>query len=195
MKTHSENIEEAFSALMRAAQNGDTHAYQELLRELAAFLRNVIGKRNRALNKEDVEDIVQEILLSVHAVRATYDPERLFMPWLYAIARNRTADAARRYFRTSRHETLVDELPVTFADECANIEKETYGDPQRLRQAIQNLPRAQKEAIEMLKIKEMSLKEASQLTGFSIASLKVSVHRGIANLRKSLKVRNSDHEH
>gem|GEM_PF-4878187 len=38
----------------------------------------------------------------------------------------------------------------------------------------------------MLKLKEMSLKEVSSKTGTSIASLKVSVHRGIAALRKSL---------
>jgi hypothetical protein len=39
------------------------------------------------LRIEDIEDIVQNILLSVHGVRATYDPQRPIMPWLLAIAR------------------------------------------------------------------------------------------------------------
>lgn len=185
MSDTSTRLEAKYAALMRLTQEGDSHAYQELLRELAGFLRNVIRNRNRWLNNPDIEDIVQDVLLSVHSVRATYDPSRPFMPWLYAIVRNRLADAARRFYRTSRYETLVDELPVTFADDSANIEKDTYGDPDQLKQALQHLPAAQRNAIEMLKLKEMSLKEASQLSGISISSLKVSVHRGIASLRKS----------
>jgi len=187
-------IEEKYAKLMRGAQSGDTAAYHAFLRELAAFLRNVIRKRNRALGNQDIEDIVQDVLLSVHSVRATYDAGKPFLPWLYAIVRNRLADAARRYARTTRHETLVDELPVTFADESANIERDTYGDPEQLMQAIQHLPEAQRDAIEMLKLREMSLKDASALSGASISSLKVAVHRGIANLRKALGSRGS-HEH
>lgn len=188
MNDYFSRIEERYAALIRAAQNGDAEAYHRLLRELAVFLRNIVRSRNRALGAEDVEDIVQDVLLSIHSVRATYDPAKPFLPWLYAILRNRLADAARRYSRRNKHETLVDELPVTFADGNANIEKDTYGDPDQLRQAIQALPEAQRDAIEMLKIKEMSLKEASALSGSSIASLKVSVHRGIANLRKALGI-------
>jgi len=32
------------------------------------------------LNVEDIEDLVQDVLLSMHAVRATDDPDRYFMP-------------------------------------------------------------------------------------------------------------------
>ena len=50
------------------------------------------------------------------------------------------------------------------------------------------LPRGQREAIEMLKLREMSLKEASAASGTSIAALKVAAHRGMKALRKALTV-------
>lgn len=171
---------------MKAAQAGDGQAYSRLLSEITPRLRRIIQRKRAFQNFQDIEDLVQEVLLSLHSVRATYDPERPFFPWVLAIVRNRLADGARRYARTNRNEVLVDELPVTFVDEQANIDKDLYRDPDQLKQAISKLPRGQREAIEMLKLKEMSLKEVSSQTGISIASLKVSVHRGIAALRKSL---------
>jgi RNA polymerase sigma factor (sigma-70 family) len=186
MQEKHEKNEERLAALMRSAQEGNAHAYRDLLHQLTVYLRRIVKSRRSFLSSQDVEDIVQEILLSVHSVRATYDPRRPFLPWLYAIARNRLADSARRYARGGRHEILVDELPVTFVDENTNIDIDGYKDPELLKHAISQLPIGQRRAIEMLKIRELSLKEASTQSGLSVESLKVSVHRGITNLRKLL---------
>lgn len=172
---------------MSAAQRGDRTAYARLLGEITPRLRSMIRRQRSFLGVHDIEDLVQDVLLSLHAVRATYDPQRPFFPWLLAIVRNRLADGARRYSRLAKNEVLVDTVPVTFVDETTNLDSEVYRDPERLRQAIQTLPRGQREAINMLKLRELSLKEASALTGASVASLKVSVHRGVAALRKALK--------
>ena len=47
----------------------------------------------------DVEDVVQDVLMTVHAVRHTYDPKRPFGPWLVAIAHGRIIDQLRRQTR------------------------------------------------------------------------------------------------
>ncbi|MGE0521634.1 MAG: sigma-70 family RNA polymerase sigma factor [Variibacter sp.] len=179
--------DDPLAALMRAAQGGDTRAYALLLREITPRLRRMVRGQRRFLNTEDIEDIVQEILISLHAVLATYDPRRPFMPWLITIARNRLADAARRYSRRESHEVHVEEFPVTFSEDGANTEAEEYRDPERLKQAIRSLPQGQREAIEMLKLREMSLKEASAVSGMTVGALKVSVHRAVATLRRALK--------
>jgi hypothetical protein len=57
-----------------AAQGGNAETYAQLLGELAPRLRWFVRGHWRLLGAEDVEDLVQEVLLSVHAVRATYDP-------------------------------------------------------------------------------------------------------------------------
>jgi DNA-directed RNA polymerase specialized sigma24 family protein len=71
--------------------------------------------------------------------------------------------------------------------ESTNITAEVYGDPEALKQALRALPAGQREAIEMLKLREMSLKEASAASGMSIGALKVATHRAISALRKLLK--------
>jgi RNA polymerase sigma factor (sigma-70 family) len=184
--TESTKKERHLGALMQSAQNGDASSYAQLLKEITPLLRYVIRRQRSFLSAEDIEDLVQDILLSLHAVRATYDPERPFLPWLMAITRNRMVDSARRYGRRAAHEVQVENLEVTFSDEAANIDAAAYGDPEALRQAIETLPRGQREAIQMLKLREMSLKEAAAASGTSIGALKVSVHRAIASLRKAL---------
>jgi RNA polymerase sigma-70 factor (ECF subfamily) len=172
--------------LMRSAQDGDHSAYVQLLEEVTPLLRHTVRRHRHFLQPADAEDLVQDILLSLHSVRATDDPGRPFLPWLLAIARNRMADGARRYVRRSANEMAVEHLPVTFAEDEANVLGDAYGDPEALRQAMQRLPRGQREAIEMLKLREMSLREAASATGLSIAALKVAVHRGMNALRKAL---------
>ncbi|HSR82417.1 MAG TPA: sigma factor, partial [Hyphomicrobiaceae bacterium] len=81
--------ERQLAALMRAAQAGDRHAYAALLLALLPLLREAVRHRFAFLQPHDIDDLVQDILLSLHASRATYDPHRAFLPWLGAIARNR----------------------------------------------------------------------------------------------------------
>jgi RNA polymerase sigma-70 factor (ECF subfamily) len=170
---------------MRAAQDGDNAAYATLLRELLPQLRQAVRQRRSFLQPQDIEDLVQDILLSLHAVRATYDPSRPFRPWLSAIVHNRMVDGARRYARRAQNEVAVGELPETFSPAPSNMTT-SYRDPEALRQAVQLLPRGQREAIEMLKLRELSLKEASAATGTSVGALKVAAHRGMLALRKAL---------
>ena len=78
---------ERFGDLMRRAQQGEGIAYRDLLEEISPRIRALVRRRRGFVGPEHVEDLVQEVLLSVHTVRATYDPGRPFMPWLLAIVR------------------------------------------------------------------------------------------------------------
>lgn len=177
---------ETLADLMRAGQDGDKRSYARLLAEIAPVVRRFVRRERPFLDKEDVEDIVQDVLMSVHSVRQTYDPERPFLPWLFAITRNRMIDSARRYVRRAAHEVRVEAPPVTFSDPDTKFDQADYGDPEELRRAIGLLPASQREAIELVKLKEMSLKEASAVSGTSVGALKVSVHRAVLALRKTL---------
>src|SRR5258706_6781952 len=145
-----ETNEERLAALMRSAQGGDTNAYAAVMQELAVRVTMIVRHRRAFLEHADVEDLVQDVLLSVHAVRATYDGTRTFIPWLLAITRNRLAEGARKYARHGAHEIAVDDVDVTFTSERTNTTTTTYGDPDALRQAIADLPAGQRRAIGML---------------------------------------------
>jgi RNA polymerase sigma-70 factor (ECF subfamily) len=177
---------------MRAGQAGDAAAYLALLREVTPRVRQAVRRRRGLFAVADVEDLVQDILLSVHVARASYDPNRPFLPWLLAIVRNRLADGARRQARVSAHEVHVEDLDVTFGDHPTNSPSESIGDARALRDAIQALPVGQRAAIDLLKLKELSLKEAAVATGSSVGALKVATHRAMAALRRALTARETD---
>jgi len=184
METAQIEADQRWSQLMAAAQDGDRGAYERLLREVLPFIRAVARGQHRAPDR--VEEVVQEVLLTVHRVRHTYDPRRPFRHWLAAIARRRSIDALRRRGRTEAHEVNDDRAYETFADPAANRPLEVSAMSGGLSEAISGLTAPQREAIELLKLRELSLVEASAVSGKSIAALKVNVHRAIKTLRRRL---------
>ena len=82
---------------MTRAQAGDVAAYKQLLEDVTPYLRALTRRRLPA--QSDVEDVVQNILLTVHSIRATYDPALPFGPWLKAIAMHRIIDRLRYQYR------------------------------------------------------------------------------------------------
>jgi RNA polymerase sigma-70 factor (ECF subfamily) len=185
-------IDEQLRLLMRAVQEGDRAAYRALLTAITPRIRRFVRSRGGGPGRDDLEDVVQDVLLSVHTVLATYDPARPFMPWVLAIARHRMVDAARRRARVAR-EVAVENFDVTFADVSTNTDDEGPGDVEALLAAIRQLPAAQRQAIELLKLQQLSLKEAAAATGANPGALKVATHRAMQSLRRMLGAAPDDH--
>ncbi|WP_454743617.1 sigma-70 family RNA polymerase sigma factor [Cupriavidus necator] len=170
-----------WSAAMVRAQSGDREAYRRLLEDITPYLRALAARH--VSNRNDIEDTVQDVLLTVHAVRHTYDPARPFGPWLVAIANRRIMDGLRRRGRIQSHETVPDDGVETFSPPGANFQEEAE-DARAVRDAVARLPAGQREAVRLLKLEEMSLKEAATASGTSVAALKVATHRALKTLRK-----------
>jgi RNA polymerase sigma-70 factor (ECF subfamily) len=168
---------------MRAAQAGNRENYTTLLSEVTPLIRQTVRRKRQFLPAADIEDIVQDTLLSLHSVRATYDPERPFLPWLMAIAYNRMADSSRRQLRERAREIQTEADVETFSPAATNTTEELLGNRQLLNQALGRLPAGQRRAVELLKLKELSLAEASVQSGMSIPALKVAMHRALKTLR------------
>jgi RNA polymerase sigma-70 factor (ECF subfamily) len=169
---------------MRSAQSGDRTAYARLVRKIMPLLHRVLRTRHGFLQAADRDDLMQEVLLSMHRAMASYDSQREFVPWLMAITRNKMADRARRFARSTAHEVLVDDLAEasTAAPSAPDIES---GDPEAPRLAISRLSAGQRAAIELVKLRELTSQEAANVIGISPGALRVSVHRAIKSLRVS----------
>ncbi len=170
---------EDWPALMARAQDGDQEAYRRLLAAIAPWLR----ARCRASLRDpsEAEDAMQDVLLTLHRIRHTFDPSRPFRPWLAAIAHARIVDRQRGSIRRFRRETALDVSHETFPAPPANHDETT--DQTRLHAAIAHLPAAERQAVRLLKLEELSLKEASSRTGLSATALKVACHRALKRLR------------
>jgi RNA polymerase sigma-70 factor (ECF subfamily) len=136
-----------------------------------------------------MEDVVQEVLISLHRDRHTYDPGRSFVAWLHAIARHRLVDWARR------HRRWVSLEDIDSAPEGAAPGPEAFAEQsawRRLQAAFARLSPLQREAIALLKLEGWSVRQVAESTGRTESAVKVSVHRGHHLLRKLLMSRADD---
>lgn len=172
--------------LMKAAMAGDGAAYHQVLGEVTTRLRRMIRTRAPYLQAADIEDIVQDTLLSLHASRATWDPARPFMPWLASIARNRMADHARRYGRRTALDLAMADFVETFDGMATNDHAQNVVNFLSARDALEELTPAEREAVRLLRLRQLTLAEASAESGASVAALKVAVHRAARRLRAAM---------
>jgi RNA polymerase sigma-70 factor (ECF subfamily) len=164
---------------MKKVQEGDAEAYRQFLDEIGPVLFNFV--RRRVFNPEMVRDVYQEVLLTLHKARHTYEPSRPLGPWLFTVTRNSILDALGR-----NRKFVEREVPMEFLPEAGEMERDGSLDD-GLYQALQALPEANREAVELLKLKGLSLEEAARKLGISVAALKVRAHRGYLQLRRLLK--------
>jgi RNA polymerase sigma factor (sigma-70 family) len=174
------------AGLMAAAQGGDAASYQRLLQECVPFIAAVA--RRQGVSPDQVDDVVQEVLITIHRARATYDPARPFLPWLRAIAQRRAIDGLRRHGRQSGrevHDPLAYENHPA-GDEDAAVGLDRAEQAQALRAQIGTLPPGQRQAAERLGLSGQTLEEAAAETGRSKTALKVNLHRALKALRERM---------
>jgi len=178
------------TALMAAAQAGDRLAYETLLRDCVPFIAGLA--RRRGVPPDHVDDVVQEVLLTVHRARATYDPRRSFEAWLRVIVERRAVDGLRRMRRQGGREVHAPLAYESHADEAvdlpAGLEREENA--KWIGAALAQLPRRQREAVQHLMLEDRPLGDTAVLTGRSKGSLKVNLHRALNALR--LKMNRGD---
>ena len=179
--------EARWPAWMVAAQAGDGVAYATLLHECVSPIRFVgagIG-----VPASQLDDLVQDVLLAIHRARHTYDPAQPFSPWLRTIAQRRAIDLLRRNARQRQRETNAldgyDQYPDPAPSAAQLVVQADEGFA--LRRAVTLLPAAQRQAIELLGLQELSLDEAAGLTGRTKTALKVNLHRALKALRQRLE--------
>ena len=185
-----------WAAWMEQAQRGDRAAYHSLLCAIAPYLRAIARRYLR--QEQDAEDMVQEILIVVHDIRHTYEPGRPLKPWLATIATRRCIDHLRQRMRRglleaadgTMLEQLVDESPASTPE--ARLEREQEGEA--VKRAVGSLPARQREAVELLRMQELSLKEAAAASEQSIGSLKVACHRAMKALQRAMGGKEQEHD-
>lgn len=156
---------------MAQSQQGDKRAYAALLSESRNWLKSYFRRR---IGPDSLDDLVQDTLLSMHRKLASYDPERPFLPWLAAIARYRWIDQLRRLSRNN--ETGIEMEFAVPSDEAAVTARLS------LDKLLDRLPQPQAQAIELVKVKGLSIREASYASGQSESLVKVNIHRGLKKL-------------
>ena len=175
--------EDEWADLMRRGNVGDSGAYRQLLKALAPVLRAVTrrGLARAGQPLDQSEDIVQDILLAVHLKRHTWDADALFLPWLFAIARNKLVDALRR--RGRRVFVNIDDFKETIASE-------PVAETVRASEVIvhlKGLPNRQRDVLQSITVESNSIKATAAKLAMSEGAVRVALHRGLAKLAAKLR--------
>jgi len=159
--------------LMQQAQMGDKRAYTNLLTQSSALVQKFLSKK--LSNSDDIQDILQEILISIHKARHTYDASRPFKPWLFAIAGFRLNDFFRKSYRKAHHDSVIVEQTKQ-ENELQNV-TETNLLAEEMKKALELLPEKQKAIVTMMKLEGYSAQEVADHLGMSVSAVKVAAHR------------------
>ncbi|CDI09240.1 UNVERIFIED_ORG: RNA polymerase sigma-70 factor (ECF subfamily) [Rhizobium sp. SORGH_AS260] len=172
--------EDTLKTLMLRSLDGDEGAYRHLLHALRRLLTAYYGRRMDAASRGEVEDLVQETLLSLHAKRATYDRSRPFTAWFFSIARYKLIDHYRRGARMRGEVELDETLEADWSVDAVTARM----DVERL---LEDLPERQRELIRSVKLEGKSIAEAAKKTGQTELAARVGIHRTLKTLAAKLR--------
>lgn len=178
MTEQNNNLE----VLMQRSLAGDQRAYASLLQETARLLRPFLARRLSAAC--EVDDLTQEILLSIHKARHTYDGLRPYKPWAYAIAKFRLTDFLRAHYADQlRHAVDFDELEEILPEAVT----ESGISYESIHAEVQKLPEKQATIMQLMHRDGYSAREVAEKTGMNESAVKVAAHRAYKILRSKLE--------
>lgn len=166
---------------MESFLDGDLAAFEILFNRLAPRL-----KRSLRLMTGDphlADDLTQVTFLKLVRARHTYTRGMSVEAWAWTIAKRVYLDDRRQ--RARKPEVLVADLARLAS--AHHPDPDRPGSPsERLEQALGALPAAQREALVLLKVHELSANEAAEAMGTTEGAVKMRAQRAFETLRKQL---------
>lgn len=172
--------ERQLKLLFERGLDGDQTAYRKFLHAIGDLLRRYVTRQLYRLKRTDVdaEDVVQEVLLAIHAKRHVYDRDVPITAWAHAIARYRMIDFLRATGRAAQN------VPLEDIEDLPDVAGAQIDLALSLKELIADLPERMRHPIELMKLRGFSAREAAVITNTSESSVKVNVHRGLKALAK-----------
>ena len=167
-----------WSVWMRAAIEGDAEAYHRFLVSVTPCLRSMACRRCRIVGvaETEAEDIVQEVLLTIHLKRTTWDPSRPIRPWIAAITRNKFVDALRR---RGRHVIVpIDDFLEILGEE----EKDDGLSAREMDRLLSQLKTQQRAIVQSVSIEGNSIRDTAAQLKMSEGAARVALHRALKML-------------
>ena len=161
------------------AQMGEREAFDRLFEWSGRILRPHI--RHIVRDPAGVEDVLQEVYLTVY--RKVYwlrDPD-LFQPWLFRIATREALRFRRRH--DGRREDPLDEAMAGAPDEHRRNSELLTEQALRLLEDVSAVSRA---ILSLHYLQDLSIEEAAALLGIPVGTAKSRLARGIQKLREGL---------
>lgn len=170
---------------------GDQPAFKELVEKYQTMVINTcIGFLH---NKQDSEDIAQEVFIEVFNSISKFRKEAKLSTWMYRIAVNKSLNFLRSKKRRQWIQNLEDVLGMNRQDQKQPIEMrnpaidlEMQEEALLLHNAINSLSENQRTAFTLNKYENLSYAEIAEVMGVSLSSIESLIHRAKINLQQKL---------
>ncbi|MBK6680471.1 MAG: sigma-70 family RNA polymerase sigma factor [Ignavibacteriales bacterium] len=176
------NLKDDFS-LIKAFNEGEETAFNDLVNRHKEKVRNLIYLNLGATSS--IDDISQEVFLSVYRKLSHFRFQSQFTTWLYTITINKIRDHIRK-------QKIMSVFSAFSSDDTENVVepgsfKENFDVNEMVRDAVAKLPRKLKEPLILRDFEGMSYQEISDATGCEIGTVKSRIFRARESLKKMLE--------
>ena len=159
---------------------GDAAAYADFLSQLTPILRRVIGRK---IPTSEVEDVLQEVLISIHKARHTYDGARPLLPWVMAITSFRMTDYLRKAYSEMRHS----HVDIADYENVLEAVTETPDDNESVHEMLFGVGQRERTILSLIHVEGYTAREVGSQLGMRESAVKVAAHRAIKKIRERLR--------
>lgn len=181
------SVDEGEGEIIRQIVEGRAELFEILIQRYQPKI--FATARKYARRESEVEDIVQEIFIKAFQNLGKYRAEAPFRHWLMRIAVRTCYDFLRRHQRN--REANFSEITEEDADFLDRYVSDSLSDDLRvdavrtlIHDILERLPAPLRMVITLQAIEGKSVQEIADLTGWSIANVKVRAHRARKEMRK-----------
>lgn len=147
--------------------------------DVAARLRPFIARR---VSPAEIDDVMQDVFIRMQRGLPTLREEERFTSWLFQIARSSVAE----HMRTRARHPIADgevelEQPAETEDDDRDVARSLAG---CVSMFVAQLPTPYREAVTLVELEGMTVREAAEMVGISVSGMKSRVQRGRGRLRE-----------
>ncbi|RKX20403.1 MAG: RNA polymerase subunit sigma-24 [Candidatus Zixiibacteriota bacterium] len=168
--------------LMKAVQNGNMVAFNELVDRYKDRLLNVIGRM--VSSSEEAEDIVQETFIRVYQHRQSFNFQHCLSTWIYTIGLNLGRNELRKRKKFKHYD--INEMQGNEAEFAVEMKVPTRL-PEILNHAVSSLPEKYRTAFMLRDVQELPYEEVAKILDIPLGTVKSRVNRARLMLRNKLK--------
>jgi len=171
---------------------GDQDAFRQVV---ALYQSKVLSTSYRfVMNKEDAEDITQEVFIEVYRSVYRFREEAKLSSWIFTITISKSLDFLRKKKRKKRMGFFLGMLGNE--GEAENVAAPSVTEPlhilenkERIRflqQALDSLPKNQHIAYTLNKIEGINNRKVAEIMNISLSAADALIHRARKNMEKKL---------
>lgn len=171
--------------LIQNVLNGNQRDFERLVEKYqSTVFRIAIGLLH---NKEDAEEIVQDVFIKVYKSLSSFDAKAAFSTWLYRVTVNASLNVLRKKKRQKLWVELSDILQLISKEKQADALLTEQSDNTLIYQAMNELPALQRVAFVLSKYEELPQARVAEILHLSTGAVEQLIYRAKRNLQQKLE--------